>query len=176
MIDAALTLIAVTSKTDLLPPRGRNIYNAGIKEGDKGHERYAHPSSVHPNLLLINPISDDNGNMIMPGYYELVLSEDRTMLVLVQAGVQIASFPVFKTTEERSKEQIAQPMDKKSLRKFNKEQKKKAKETKKAIKQGKMPEEPQEYNNATIEYDDDGEYYLIKYERGNIRAWGAIKQ
>jgi len=62
------------------------------------------------------------------------------------------------------------------LRKFNKEQKKKAKETKKAIKQGKIPEAPQEYNNATIEYDNEGEYYLIKYERGNIRAWGAIKQ
>jgi len=28
---------------------------------------------------------------------------------------------------------------------------------------------------ATIDYIKDGGYYLIKYEKGFIRAWGAIK-
>lgn len=160
----------------LLPARGTNIYNAGIKEGDKGYERYAHPASVHPILLIINPIADANRNVIMPGYYELVLSYDREMLILAQRGEEIASFPVFKLEDDRSKEQLAQPMDEKSLKKFNKEQKKKDKAIKKAIKQKKIPAAPQEYNNATIEYDKEGDYYLVKYERGSIRAWGAIKQ
>ena len=29
---------------------------------------------------------------------------------------------------------------------------------------------------ASIEYDPDGDFYLIKYQRGTIKAWGAIKK
>ena len=37
---------------------------------------------------------------------------------------------------------------------------------------------PQEYVHmqATIDYIKEGEYYLIMYEKGYIRAWGAIKR
>ena len=66
-------------------------------------------------------------------------------------------------------------MDKTSLRKLQKEQKKQADKNKKLIKEGKMPEEPEIYSHASIEYDIEGDYYLVKYERGNIRAWGALK-
>lgn len=175
MIDGGHLLIAVTSKNDLLPPRGSNIYRSGIRDGERGYEIFAHPSSVHPSLLLINPISDDNGNIIMPGYYELVLSADREMLYIVQSGVQLASFPVFKLEEDKD-EASTPPMDNKSLRKYNKEKKKKEKDTKRAICQGKIPEALSEYSNASIQYDEEGGYYLIKYERGRIKAWGAIKQ
>ena len=66
-------------------------------------------------------------------------------------------------------------MNKKTLRKQIKEEKKKAKKNKKLIREGKMVDEPDTYNNASIEYDEDGDYYIIKYERGAIRAWGALK-
>ena len=32
------------------------------------------------------------------------------------------------------------------------------------------------YTEATIEWYVDKGYYLIKYESGSVRAWGAIKQ
>lgn len=159
----------------LMPPRGHNIYNGGYKDYDKGYIRYALPSSDHPNLILVNAIYDDDNNIIQPGYYELVLSDDRQILLLVQAGNTIATIPVFRLEEDRSQEQLAQPMDWKSQKKADREKKKKDKLNKKLIKQGKMVEEPQVYMNATIEYDKEGDYYLVKYERGKIRAWGAIK-
>jgi len=159
----------------LLPPRGANTYNAGIRDGDKGYVRYAHPSSNYPNLMVVNAIYDDDGNAILPGYYELVLSADRTMLTLVQSGQEIAVIPVFKLEEDRSKESLAQPMDNKSQRKFDKAKKKDLKKRTKLFKEGKIPSvEPEIYMNASIQHDDEG-YYLIKYARDKIRAWGAIK-
>lgn len=166
----------VNMMNKILPARGPVVYPAGIRDGDKGICRYATPSSKYPNLMIVNPIYDDDDNVIMPGYYELVLSDDRTMLSLVQSGNTIAKIPVFKIEIDKSQETLAQPMDNKSQRKFDKGQKKKEKQRKKLIKQGKIPdEEPQVYSNATIQYDNEGDYYLIKYERGKIRAWGAIK-
>lgn len=160
----------------LMPQRGECTYSSGLEEKDKGYEKYAYPSSKYPNLIIINPIYDNDDNVIMPGYYELTLSSDRQMLSLLQAGKTIATFPVFKVEEDKSKEQIIQPMDKKSQKKINKEEEKKEKERKKLIKQGKIPdEEPEIYMNATIQYQENGDYYLIKYERDNIKAWGTIK-
>lgn len=172
----AIQLQKFHSVERLLTPRGNYAYNAGIKDADKGHIRYASKSSDQPTLMIVNPISDDDGNLIMPGYYELALSDDRQMLILAQRQVVIATIPVFKVEEDRTKEQVAQPMDNWSQRKFDRAQKKKEKERKKLLKDGKITDlEPAVYNNATIEYDSDGDYYLIKYERDKIRAWGALK-
>lgn len=172
----AIYLAQVPTITDLLPQRGSSTYPAGMYINDNSLVRYALKSSKHPNLIIVSPIYDDDGNVIMPGYYELVLSGDRQILSLVQADNVIATFPVFKIEEDKTQEPDLQPMDNKSQRKFNKEQKKKEKENKKLVRQGKIPNsEPEMYMNATIQYDEKGDYYLIKYERGRIRAWGAIK-
>lgn len=171
-----ILLAQIPSTQDLLPPRGSNIYPAGIYPGDKGIERYALPSTDQPNLIINDPISDTDGNTIMPGYYELSLSTDRQTLTLSQSQKVVAIIPVFKIEEDRSQIQLTHPMDNKTQKKFNKEKAKKDKKNKKLIKQGKIPDEtPQIYTNATIKYDIGGDYYLIQYERGPIRAWGAIK-
>lgn len=176
MTSHALQLEKMKTINQLLPARGPNTYNAGIKDGDKGYERYAYPSSKHPNLIIVNPISDDDGNTIMPGYYELVLSEDRQMLILVQSGKEIASCPVFKVQEDRTQEPTPQPMNFKSQKKADKAKKKQDKKNKQLLKEGKIDSlDPEVYTNATIQYDESGDYYLIKYERGRIKAWGAIK-
>ena len=40
-----------------------------------------------------------------------------------------------------------------------------------------MPHDKEKvYMTADIEYNPNGSFYLIKYERGTIRAWGAIKK
>jgi len=160
----------------MMPARGSNIYSGGYRDSDKGYVKYGPASSDYPTLLLVNPIYDNDGNSIQPGYYELNLSDDRTMFSLTQAGNLIARFPVFKVEEDRKQEQVAQPMNNKAQKKADKEQKQKDKLRKKQIKQGEIPDDtPQIYNNATIEYDDKGSYYLIKYERGRVRAWGVVK-
>lgn len=160
----------------ILPPRGLVTYSSGLVDKDKGYVKYAAPSSTNPTLIIANPVYDNDDNLITPGYYELVLSGDRTMLTLTQAGKEIAVFPVFKIEEDKTQETEPQPMDNKSQREFNKEQQKKEKKRQKQIRKGEIPDdEPQIYTNASIEYDTKGDYYLIKYERGKIRAWGAIK-
>lgn len=170
-----IEIAQVKTISELLPKRGAEVYSAGINDSDKASSRYGPKSSDQPNLIIINPIYDSDGNVIMPGYYELILSTDRQILILAQSQKITATFPVFKLEEDKSKTQTAQPMDKKSLRKLQKEQKKQADKNKKLIKEGKIPEEPEIYSNASIEYDIEGDYYLVKYERGNIRAWGALK-
>lgn len=174
MGNAALQIEKFKTVDKLLPPRGPNIYTAGNKDYDKGYVKYAPPSSTNPNLIIADPIVDNNGNAIMPGYYALVLSSDRNNLILAQRDDIVAIIPVFKIEEDKTQEETPPPMDNKSLRQYNKEQKKKEKEKRKLKSEGKLPTEPEIYNNATIEYNPEG-YYLVKYERGKIRAWGALK-
>lgn len=160
---------------ELVTRRVPTAYPAGIKDGDRGFERYSLKSSDYPNLIISTAIYDDDRNAIMPGYYGLILSDDRNFLVLVQSEKVIASIPVFKIEEDRTKiEQI--PHDKKTLRKMEKEKKKKEKKRRQGIKKGEIPETEEIYSNAKIEYDDNGGYYLVEYERGQIKAWGAIKK
>lgn len=160
----------------LLHKRGPNIYRSGIRDNEKGHVRYALPSSTNPTLMIVNYITDDDGNTILPGYYELVLSEDRQMLLLTQRQEIIATIPVFRLEENYTQAERAQPMDAKSLRKANKAAKKKQKELKKKFENRQISSmESEIYTNATIQYDEDGNYYLIKYERDKVKAWGAIK-
>ncbi len=168
-------LAQVPTIEELLPPRGNSIYEAGLKDSEKGHIKYALPNSDNPNLLIVNPIYDNAGGIIIPGYYELALGYERTMLYLIQAGKEVASIPVFKVEEDKTETWEQEPRDKKSLKKYTKEKKKKEKEIKKLKKKGKIAEEPQIYSKATIEYDEDEDYYVIKYEKGKIRAFGAIK-
>lgn len=173
--NTAIQLQKFKTTDQLLHKRGPSAYSAGIDERDKGYVKYAHPSSKSPILSIVNPIADDDRNIIMPGYYELVLSADRQMLVLAQAGTVIATIPVFKLEEDKTQETLAQPMDNKSQKKADKAQLNKEKKRKKLVQEGKISDEPEIYMNATIDYDKEGDYYLIKYERQSIRAWGAIK-
>ena len=172
----AMLLAQVPSTQQLLAPRGSNKYPAGIYSDDKAIFKYALPSTDQPNLIITDPLYDTEGNTIVPGYYELSLSSDRDKLILSQSEKIVAIIPVFKVEEDRNKEQLTQPMDNKSQKKIDKEKKKLEKKNKKLRRQGKMPLDPPEiYTKATIQYDVGGDYYLIKYERGPIKAWGAIK-
>lgn len=160
----------------LLPPRGPAIYRSGINPNEKAEDIYASPSSTNPTLIISSQLFDNDRNVIAPGYYELVLSGDRTMLRLTQRGQDVAVIPVFKIEEDKSQEVEPQPMTYKDQWKYNREQKKKEKQRKKQIRNGEIPAgDIPIYTNATIEYDEKDDYYLIKYERGKIRAWGAIK-
>lgn len=172
----AILLADVPSTEQLLAPRGPNTYPSGIYANDSALSRYALPSTDQPNLIINDPICDKDGNVITPGYYELTLSFDRQTFILSQSGNIIATIPVFKVEEDKSKEEIKQPMTNKEQKKIDKKKKKLEKKNKKLIRQGKMsPDPPPIYTKATIEYDVGGDYYLIKYERGAIKAWGAIK-
>lgn len=175
MTNTALQLEKFKTTDQLLPRQGPNVYAAGYKDADKGHIRYGSKPSDQPTLSIIDPIRDDNGDIIMPGFYTLGLSEDRQNLVLSQDKYIVAIIPVFKIQEDKSQIKAPQPMDWKSQKKADWKERKEEKKKKKLARQGKLPEEPTIYNNATIEYQPDGDYYLIKYERAQIRAWGAIK-
>lgn len=148
-------------------------YPSGILDEGKSIYRYAHQTSRHPNLIIPSAIYDDQRNVIVPGYYELVLSDDRQFLILVQSDNIIAVIPVFKLEED--KQEVEKLRDKKYLKKQAKEQKKQDKIDAKRAKVGMPPEEKDIYMRATIEYVKKEQYYLIKYERDRIRAWGAIK-
>lgn len=147
---------------------------AGITLDSKSYVRYSLAESDYPTLIIVDPIYDNNNNVIKPGYYELALSDDQRFLLLIQSKEAIAVIPVFKIEEDASEsKRLNQKAYKKQLKK---EEKQRKEINKKRDKVGMPHDEEKIYMEADIEYNPKGEFYLIKYERGTIRAWGAIKK
>ncbi len=144
--------------------------------------RYSIPTDEQPTLTILDYIPDYNGNFIKPGHYELALSDDREFLYLIESHDLVAVIPVFKLAENKKE------LDKyyKSTRELTGDEKaelrkKKRKEKFQKIidakyaKTGATPPKEYEHMEASIEYVKEGGYYLIMYEKGFLRAWGAIK-
>ena len=148
---------------------------AGTMLGTQSIYRYGLRESSYPTLSLVEEIKDNEGNTIPTGHYELALSDNKDFLILIQSKVAIAIIPVFKVQVEISK--TPETKDKKTLKREEKEAKEIAKTNKKRAKVGMPPVNTEQdiYQEATIEYIPDRQYYLIKYERGDVKAWGAIK-
>ena len=142
------------------------------------HSMFAPPSNVkdstYPTLSLPNEISDGFGNKIQPGHYELALSDEHDYLILIQSKVPVAVIPVFRVEIDTSHYEVVH--DRKSLKKAKKEEQEIAKTNKKRERAGLrlIDKEDEIYQEASIEYNPAG-YYVIMYERDDIRAWGAIK-
>lgn len=166
--------IMMHSETRVYPTEPQ--ITAGVIIGTQAFYRYSLRESSYPTLSLVDEITDGNGNVIPPGHYELALSDERDFLILTQSKKAIALIPVFKVEVDMS--QYEQVRDKKALKRQEKEKKEIAKTNKKRAKQGQPPisEEDEINQEASIEYVPSfGGYYLIKYERGDVRAWGAVK-
>ena len=149
---------------------------AGVIVGTQAFYRYSLRESTYPTLSIVDEIRDNAGNVIPAGHYELALSDERDFLILTQSKKAFALIPVFKVEVDMS--QYEQIRDRKSLKRQQKEQKEIAKTNKKRAKQGQplISEEDDINQDASIEYVNSyGGYYLIKYERGDVRAWGAKK-
>ena len=155
---------------------------SGITVHEDSIYRYSIPTDEQPVLTIIDFIPDHNGNFIKPGHYQLALSNDREFLYLIESKDLIAIIPVFKV-EENDRELRKYYAKNKELTKQEKREKakKKRKDRMKAIidakyaKTGATPPQEYEHMDASIEYVKDGGYYLIMYEKGFIRAWGAVK-
>lgn len=155
-----------------MPKAAYPRYPSGVRTDENAIYRYAHDSSDFPNLTIIDPIYDSQGNVIMPGYYGLALSDDQKFLLLLQTRQIIAKLPVFKLEEEKK---ASSQVDPKFEKEKKREEKRRAKKNKKLAIAGVPQGAKQVYMNASIEYQKDGNYYVIKYERDQIRAWAAIK-
>ena len=156
-------------------PSGLTVHQSSIY-------RYSIPTDEQPVISIVDYILDFNGNFIKPGHYTLALSNDREFLYLIESRELIAVIPVFKIAENE-----------KELKKYYKNTKELSKEEKQEIrrkkrkdkfqriidakyaKTGATPPKEYEHMDASIEYIKEGGYYLIMYEKGFIRAWGAIK-
>ena len=148
---------------------------SGESLGSDSIYRYGLRESSYPTLSLVDTLSDNDGNFIPPGHYELALSDDRQFLILIESKQPLAIMPVFKV--EVSMEKIPQVHDYKSLRAEQKKNKEIIRTNKKREKKGMPPVDTDEdiYQEASMEYVRDGDYYLIRYERGDVKAWSAIK-
>lgn len=167
--------IMMHSETRVYPTEPQ--ISAGVVLGSQAIYRYALRESSYPTLSIVDAITDGNGNTIQPGHYELALSDERDFLILMQSKQAIAIIPVFKVEIDMS--EYAQVRDNKALKKQKKKEKEIAATNKKRAKQGMPPvNEDEDINQeASIEYvsGEGKNYYLIKYERGDVRAWAAIK-
>ena len=147
---------------------------SGLSVGSEMYYRYSLRESDYPTLIIIDPIYDGEKNVIKPGHYELALSDERDFLILIQSKKPIAIIPVFKIEEDESeKDRLNDPKYKRELKREAKEKKK---VNEKRARKGMPPVQDYIHMEASIEYDPDGDFYLIKYQRGTIKAWGAIKK
>ena len=165
--------IMMHSETRVYPTEPQ--ISAGLVVGTQSFYNYGLRESSYPTLSLVDELKDAYGNIIPPGHYELALSDERDFLILIQSKQALAIIPVFKVEVDMS--EYAQVHDKKSLKKKKKEEKEIAKTNAKRAKQGIPPinEDQDIYQEASIEWVPSGSYYLIRYERDDVKAWGAIK-
>jgi len=147
----------------------------GGELGSESYFRYALKESDYPTLTIPQPIYNGLGDVILPGFYTLALSDERDFLILIQSKIPIAIIPVFKLEDDggaKAREDLNKKKNKRALKKEEKEIKK---TNEQRAKIGMPPVNTKTYMEAEIYHENDGNYYLIKYERENIRAWGAIK-
>lgn len=185
MIDGIVTP-AIRDIDYLAPCAPYPAIPSGITAGQDTVYRYSIPTDEQPTLSVVDYIPDFNGNFLKPGYYQLALSDDREFLYLIESRNLIAVIPVFKLAE--NEEELKKYRDKQSLTKS--EQKELKKEERKSKRQEKfqkiidakyaktgatLPKKDYIHMEATIEYIKEGGYYLLMYEKGYIRAWGAVK-
>lgn len=182
MIDGIITP-ALRDIDYLTPAAPYPVVPSGITIYQNTIYRYAIPTDEQPTILISDYIPDHNGNFINPGYYQLALSNDREFLYLIESKELKAVIPVFKLDENEAEVRKLYASKKELTKEERKERSKKKQKDKiqkiidaKYAKTGATP--PQEYVHmeASIEYIKEGGYYLIKYEKGFIRAWGAIKK
>lgn len=160
---------------------------SGITIHEKSIYRFSVPTDEQPVLIIKEHIPDYNGNFINPGYYQLALSNDREFLYLIESRELIAVIPVFKLAENESELKKYRDKNKDLTKAERKELERKERKSKREEKRRKiielkygetgatMPTKEYKHMEANIEYIKEGGYYLIRYEKGFIRAWGAIK-
>lgn len=157
------------------------IYPSGQMENQNPIIRYRHSNIKEPILKLVDYISDYNGNYIEPGIYELALSDNKEFLLLIQSHKLVAVIPVFKLAQNEAEVQRIQEQKMEHNKKHKKrkvryqERVEKILREKYALEAITPAEQDYTYMNAEIEYIEEGGYYLITYENGMFRAWGAIK-
>lgn len=146
---------------------------SGYYVGTQAIFRYSLKNSDYPTLIIPDPLFDNAGGMIKPGYYELALSDMRDFLILIQSKEPVAVIPVIKIKEDATEQTR---LNNKIVKKELKKEAKARKDTNEKRAKVGMPEDvPQIHMEASIEYEPKGKYYLIKYQRGTIKAWGAFK-
>ncbi len=165
--------IMMHSETRVYPAEPQ--ITAGLIVGSQSFYKYSLRESSYPTLSLVDELTDGQGHVIPPGHYELALSDERDFLILIQSKKAVAIIPVFKIDIDMSQYEVVR--DKKALKKKKKEEKEIAKTNKKRERKGLplITQEDEIYQEASIEYIRDGGYYLIRYERGDVKAWGAVK-
>ena len=186
MLDGILTL-ALRDIDYLAPSAPYPMNPSGITVHEKSIYRYSIPTDEQPTLSIIDYIPDYNGNFIKPGYYQLALSDDKEFLYLIESKELIAVIPVFKLAENEHElkkyRDKSRELTKSERKRVEREERKRKREQKireiiemKYAKTGATPP-PKDYVHmeASIDYVKEGGYYLIRYEKGFIRAWGAIK-
>ncbi len=146
---------------------------SGYYVGTQAIYRYSLKDSDYPTLIITDPLFDNAGGVINSGYYELALSDMRDFLILIQSKNPVAVIPVIKVEEDAA--EAARLNNKKVKKELKKEEKVRKDTNEKRAKVGMKPDEPEVHMEASIEYVPDGQYYLIKYQRGTIKAWGAFK-
>ena len=142
---------------------------AGVDVGTKGFYRYALHESDYPVLSVVDELQNEYGDKIPAGHYTLAITDEKDFLILIECKTPVAVIPVFKVEED-----VSLPT-KKELKIEKKKAKARAKTNEKRAKTGMTPDVEPIYKEASIEYVKEGNYYLIKYERGKIRAWGAVR-
>ena len=181
MIDGIVTP-ALRDMDYLAPAAPYPVVPSGITGHQKTFYRYSIPTDEQPTLLISDYIPDHNGNFINPGFYQLALSDDREFLYLIESKNLRAIIPVFKIAENKRELKKMYAKNKELTKEEKREKTKKKRQAKrqeiinkKYAVTGSTPPQEYEHMEAKIEYIKEGGYYLIMYEKGFIRAWGAVK-
>ena len=163
-------LIAYYSVEEVLPYAQ---YPSGEKAGENPIYKYSASAKTYPILTLEENIIFDDGRGIKMGFYQVILSEDFSSLILVESGKIVAKIPVVSLEQRKQMPSVKQKVKKKRIK----------------PQEGKQYKPPQPLKNnkgvdssdfihlkASMRYDSDNNSYVLLYERGNTKAVGVIKR
>lgn len=146
---------------------------SGYYVGSQSIYRYSLKDSEYPTITIVDPLYDNHGEVVKPGYYELALSDMRDFLILLESKQPVAVIPVIKVEEDATEQKR---LNNRTVKKELKKEKKLREKTNKKRARVGMPEDtPKIFMEAEIEYNEKEGYYLIKYQKDTIKAWGAFK-
>lgn len=152
------------------------FYPAGVYDSDKMQYKYGPKSTEYPIIKLPESIYDKAGNEILPGYYMVKLSDERTHLNLYQSNELKARVKVVKLVEEMptQEELLEEEKLKGEIKKY--EEKQKLKKLRKAQEDYKAFLESEAAKNYANIVDTGKGYYVVNYNCYGKKATGIIQK
>lgn len=148
------------------------VYKSGLIDDEKSIYTHGYTGSKHPTLALPYNLTDNEGNSIPAGFYEIVLSENKKFLLFIESNKLKAKIPVFKLIENKTIED--KELEPENIKKVNKKDAKRKAKAKPVRKPSNYFELRERMLISAKIVDTKHPYYIVEYSDASNKAYAYI--